>query len=75
MIVIIIHLLIVHHHHHIGHIIEAVNMNMNDREMIENHREIEMINMTGIHESNFFLKLFSMIISIDLFSLQTKSSR
>jgi hypothetical protein len=67
MIVIIIHLLIVHHHHHIGHIIEAVNMNMNDREMIENHREIEMINMTGIHESNFFLKLFSMIISIDLF--------
>jgi hypothetical protein len=38
-------------------------MNMNDQEMIENHQEIEMINMNVIHEGKlFFLYLSSMII-------------
>jgi len=58
MIVKIIHHAVVHHqkivlHHHIVHVIEVVIMNMNDQEMIENHQEIEMINMNVIHESKF----------------------
>jgi hypothetical protein len=55
---IIHHHVVVHHqkivdHHRIVHVIEVVIMNMNDQEMIENHHEIEMINMNVIHESNF----------------------
>jgi phosphopantetheine adenylyltransferase len=64
MIVIITHLLVAVHrlksvyHHLTDHIIEVENMNTNDQEMIENHQEIEMINMNVMHESIFSFLFF-----------------
>jgi len=62
--VVVHHRKIVDHHHLIVHVIEVEIMNMNDLEVIENHHEIEMINMNVIHENDIIEKKVDVIIEV-----------